>query len=119
MKRAWPPWVSIFIRAEAVAAIGQAFSSGRLPVEKTVAVFGKHGTKHLARARVGTPVGKSCSATFDVEINDQDKIIFGGPMTGNAIYSEDLPIRAGYRRHPGSGQKRHSPVQRLSMYQLR
>ena len=80
-----------FIRAEAVAAIGQAFSSGSLPVEKTVAVIDKQGTKHLARARVGTPVG-SLLNTFDVQVNDQDKIIFGGPMTGNAIYSEDLPI---------------------------
>ena len=81
-----------FIRAEAVAAIGQAFSSGSLPVEKTVAVIDKQGTRHLARARVGTPVG-SLLNTFGVQVNDQDKIIFGGPMTGNAIYSEDLPIR--------------------------
>jgi Na+-translocating ferredoxin:NAD+ oxidoreductase subunit C len=81
-----------FIRAEAVAAIGQAFSSGSLPVKKTVAVIDKQGTKHLARARVGTPVG-TLLKTFDIQINDQDKIIFGGPMTGNAIYSEDLPIR--------------------------
>ncbi|MBR9986217.1 MAG: 4Fe-4S dicluster domain-containing protein, partial [Desulfosarcina sp.] len=81
-----------FIRAEAVVTIGRAFSSGSLPVEKTVAVIDKQGTKHLARARVGTPVGVLLK-TFDVQVNDQDKIIFGGPMTGNAIYSEDLPIR--------------------------
>jgi electron transport complex protein RnfC len=80
-----------FMRAEAVAAIGQAFSTGSLPVEKTVAVIDKQGTKHLARARVGTPVG-ALLKTFGVQINDQDKIIFGGPMTGSAIYSEDLPI---------------------------
>jgi electron transport complex protein RnfC len=80
-----------FIRAEAVAAIGQAFSSGSLPVEKTVAVIDKRGIKHLARARMGTPVG-TLLKTFDVQVNDQDKIVFGGPMTGNAIYSEDLPI---------------------------
>ncbi|MGA6926055.1 MAG: 4Fe-4S dicluster domain-containing protein [Desulfosarcina sp.] len=80
-----------FVRAEAVATIGQAFSTGRLPVEKTVSVIDKHGTKHLARARVGTPVGVVLKK-FGIEINDRDKIIFGGPMTGNAIYSEDLPI---------------------------
>jgi H+/Na+-translocating ferredoxin:NAD+ oxidoreductase subunit C len=79
------------VRAEAVAAIGQAFSSGNLPVEKTVTVIDKQGTKHLARARVGTPVG-ALLATFGISVNDQDKIIFGGPMTGNAIYSEDLPV---------------------------
>jgi electron transport complex protein RnfC len=80
-----------FLRAEAVAAIGQAFSTGRLPVEKIVAVIDKQGQKHLARAKVGTPVGKLLK-TFGVEINDHDKIVFGGPMTGNAIYSEDQPI---------------------------
>jgi len=80
-----------FIRAEAVAGIGQAFSTGRLPVEKTIAVIDKQGKKHLARAKVGTPVGRLLK-TFGVEINDQDKIIFGGPMTGNAIYSESQPI---------------------------
>jgi electron transport complex protein RnfC len=80
-----------FMRAEAVASIGNAFSNGSLPVQKTVTVIGKDGAKHLARARVGTPVGVLLK-TFGIEVNDQDKIIFGGPMTGNAIYSEELPI---------------------------
>lgn len=80
-----------FLRVEAVAAIGHAFSTGRLPVEKTVAVIGKSGAKHLARARIGTPVGELLKR-FGVDIDDHDKIIFGGPMTGNAIYSEDQPI---------------------------
>jgi electron transport complex protein RnfC len=80
-----------FIRAEAVASIGQAFTSGRLPVEKTVAVIDKKGGKHMARARLGTPAG-TLLKTFGIEVNDQDKIIFGGPMTGRAVYSESLPI---------------------------
>ena len=80
-----------FLCAEAVASIGRAFTSGRLPVEKTVTVIDKQGAKHLATARIGTPTGKLLKA-FGIEVNDQDKIIFGGPMTGNAIYSETLPI---------------------------
>ena len=80
-----------FIRAEAVASIGQAFSNAILPVEKTVTVIGKDGTKHLACARVGTPAGVLLN-TFGIDVNDQDKIIFGGPMTGRAVYSETLPI---------------------------
>ncbi len=80
-----------FIRAEAVAAIGRAFTTGALPLEKTVMVIDKQGDKHLATARVGTPVG-TLLKRFAVEINDRDKIILGGPMTGNAIYSEQLPI---------------------------
>jgi Na+-translocating ferredoxin:NAD+ oxidoreductase subunit C len=80
-----------FVSAEAVAAIGTAFATGKLPIHKTVTVIGKDGAKHLARARVGTPVGLLLKR-FGVTVEDQDKIIFGGPMTGNAIYSEDLPV---------------------------
>ena len=80
-----------FVSAEAVAAIGEAFSTGELPVHKVVAVIDKEGTKHMVRVRVGTPVGALLNK-FKITVNDQDKIIFGGPMTGNAIYSEDLPI---------------------------
>lgn len=80
-----------FMRAEAVASIGKAFTTGHLPVQKVVTVIGKNGTKHLASARVGTPVNVLLK-TFGIEVNDRDKIIFGGPMTGNAIYSEALPI---------------------------
>ncbi|MDL2328526.1 4Fe-4S dicluster domain-containing protein [Desulfosarcina sp. OttesenSCG-928-A07] len=80
-----------FFRAEAVAAIGRAFADGRLPVEKNVTVIDKTGKKHLAIARIGTPVGALLKA-FGITVDNQDRIIFGGPMTGNAIYSEDLPI---------------------------
>ncbi len=82
-----------FIRVEAVATIGKAFSTKTLPVEKSIAVIDKKGDKHLACARIGTPVG-TLLKTFGIEVNDQDKIIFGGPMTGSAIYSEELPICA-------------------------
>ena len=82
-----------FLRAEAVAAIGRAFTEGRLPVEKMVTVIDKDGKRRLAKARVGTPVGALLNA-FGVTVNDRDKIIFGGPMTGSAIYSEALPIGA-------------------------
>lgn len=80
-----------FVRAEAMAAIGKAFTTGVLPVEKTVMVIDKNGAKHLARTRMGTPVGMLLKK-FGITVGDQDKIIFGGPMTGNAIYSEDLPV---------------------------
>jgi len=80
-----------FMRAEAVAAIGKAFSTGTIPIHKTVTVIDKKSAKHLVRARIGTPVG-SLLKEFGVEVSDQDKIIFGGPMTGCAIYSETLPI---------------------------
>jgi electron transport complex protein RnfC len=46
------------LRAEAVAAIGQAFSSGSLPVEKTVTVIDKSREPSTWHGRaMGTPVG--------------------------------------------------------------
>ncbi|MDL2275367.1 4Fe-4S dicluster domain-containing protein [Desulfosarcina sp. OttesenSCG-928-G10] len=80
-----------FFRAEAVAAIGRAFADSRLPVEKHVTLIDKQGRKHLAKARIGTPVGVLLNA-FGITACSQDRIVFGGPMTGSAIYSEDLPI---------------------------
>jgi electron transport complex protein RnfC len=81
----------LFIRAEAVAAMGGALEEGRLPVEKIVTVLDKLKRKQLVRARIGTPVGAVFKA-LKIELNDRDRIIFGGPMTGSAAYSEDQPI---------------------------
>ena len=80
-----------FIRAEAAAAIGKAVSSGRIPVEKVLTIVDQKGRRNLVSARIGTPVG----AIFDqlnIATKDGDRIIFGGPMTGSAIYSEDQPV---------------------------
>ena len=80
-----------FIRAEAVAAIGKAVDSGRVPVEKILTVLDKKGHKQLVSARIGTPVG-DVLGRLKIAVNDGDRIIFGGPMTGTAIYSEQQPI---------------------------
>lgn len=80
-----------FIRAEAVATIATAFSSGRVPVDKTVTVLDKNGTRTLVSVRIGTPIG-AVLKTLGITLNDRDRIIFGGPMTGRAAYSEDQPI---------------------------
>ena len=80
-----------FIRAEAVAAIGQAITTGRIPVEKTVTILDKKGQRQLVTARIGTPIG-TILKTLGISVNDGDRVIFGGPMTGSAAYSEDQPI---------------------------
>jgi electron transport complex protein RnfC len=80
-----------FIRAEAVAAIATAFSSGRVPVEKTVTVLDKNGARTLVSARIGTPIGRILE-TLGITLNDRDRIIIGGPMTGRAAYSVDHPV---------------------------
>ena len=81
-----------FIRAEAVATIGSAFLEGRIPVDKVVTLVDKKGNRHLLEARVGTPIA-DIFAAYKIVLNDQDRIIFGGPMTGSAIYSDLWPVR--------------------------
>jgi electron transport complex protein RnfC len=81
----------VFMRAEAVAAIGNAVAQGRVPVEKFVAVLDKQGRKKVVAARIGTPVGNILK-TMNITLEERDRLIFGGPMTGTAVYSEELPV---------------------------
>ncbi|MEJ2640570.1 MAG: 4Fe-4S dicluster domain-containing protein [Desulfosarcinaceae bacterium] len=83
----------LFMRAEAVAAIGSAYLTGRLTTDKLVTVIDKKGNRTLASVRLGTPVSQILKQ-FKIEVAEGDRLIFGGPMTGSAIYSEDQPIMA-------------------------
>jgi electron transport complex protein RnfC len=80
-----------FIRAEAVAAIGKAVTSGKVPVEKILTVVDQNGRRSLVSARIGTPIG-SVLNTLEIATADGDRIIYGGPMTGAAIFSENQPV---------------------------
>ena len=77
--------------AEAVAAVGSAVDTGRPPTAKVVTVVGKDGNKHLMTVPLGTAISTVLGAV-GVEIDDGDRIILGGPMTGSAVYSENHPI---------------------------
>jgi electron transport complex protein RnfC len=81
-----------FISAEAVASIGNAFNSGQLPVTKTLTLVNKDGSKSLVSARIGTPASDIFTA-LNITLNENDRIIFGGPMTGSSVYSEDHPVQ--------------------------
>jgi electron transport complex protein RnfC len=61
-------------------------------VDKVVTLVDKKGNRHLLEARVGTPIA-DIFAAYKIVLNDQDRIIFGGPMTGSAIYSDLWPVR--------------------------
>ena len=80
-----------FINAETVAALTTAFSEGKIPVDKIVTVINKEGVCEAVRARIGTPV-KDIFNALDIEVAHGDQIIFGGPMTGTAVYSQDMPV---------------------------
>jgi electron transport complex protein RnfC len=81
-----------FVSAEAVASIGTAFEEGHIPLFKKFNLIKKDGNSVMISARIGTPVHEIFSAC-DVTVNEKDRIIFGGPMTGSSIYSEHHPIQ--------------------------
>jgi electron transport complex protein RnfC len=80
-----------FISAQAVASIGKAFSEGQIPLYKHLNLIKKDGSSILISARIGTPINDLLNA-FNVTLNEKDRLIIGGPMTGSAVYSEDFPI---------------------------
>jgi electron transport complex protein RnfC len=79
------------INAEAVVALSHAFTKKQIPVNKLLTVIHKDHTTVHVRARVGTRV-KEILAALDIETHHGDQLVLGGPMTGHALYSEDLPI---------------------------
>ncbi len=81
----------LFIRAEAVAAIGKAVETGQVPMEKILTVVDQAGNRNLVSATVGTAVGEIFKK-LKITTAEGDRIIVGGPMTGTAIYSEQQPI---------------------------
>ncbi len=80
-----------FMTAEAVASVGHAFTSGKIPVKKTITVINKDESVKLAVAEIGTPV-RDILSKLDITLNEKDRIILGGPMTGTAVYSDEHPI---------------------------
>lgn len=80
-----------FFSVEAVAALGTAVTSGRIPVDKVITLIAKDGSTRLLTARLGTPFGEVAAAN-GVQLDDRDRLINGGPMNGAAVYAEDFPI---------------------------
>jgi electron transport complex protein RnfC len=82
-----------FFSAEAVASIGKAFDTSRVPLEKTVTLVDKNGRKTIVSARIGTPIADVLAA-HRIATGNMDRLIIGGPMTGSAIFDEQMPIQA-------------------------
>ncbi len=82
-----------FFKAEAVAALGEAYDNGRMPVTKTLTLIGKDNRRRLIQAKIGTPI-RDIFTTFDIDIHERDRVVFGGPMRGAAVYSLETPVQA-------------------------
>ena len=80
-----------FISPEAVVALKTAFVEGKVPVTKVVTVIDKNSRLTCIKTRIGTPVGDILSA-LNIDVSHGDRLVFGGPMSGQSIYSEDMPI---------------------------
>jgi electron transport complex protein RnfC len=81
-----------FMSAEAVASIGAAFRTGRVPVKKILTVIPKDGIPRLAETLIGTPIGDILKH-FGTPIAAGDRIVTGGPMRGTAVFSLDHPVQ--------------------------
>ena len=89
--RNWEDLGVCFISAEAVASIGKAYTDRQIPVHKILTLVTKDGTQRLIKTTIGTPI-RDILDKYDVSINEEDRIIFGGPMRGSAVYSLDHPV---------------------------
>jgi electron transport complex protein RnfC len=82
-----------FISAEAVVSLGKACETGIVPNRKTITVIKRNGEKMMASAAIGTPVGDVLNACSE-RVDENDRLVFGGPMTGAAVFSETHPVGA-------------------------
>ncbi len=80
-----------FFSAEAVCAIGAAYNTGKLPLEKIVTFVSKNGNKQLVSVPIGTPI-QDILNKFNETLNDGDRVILGGPMKGISAFSAEYPV---------------------------
>lgn len=80
-----------FVSVEAVASIGEALEKKQIPVNKVVTLTDKYNRQRMIRARIGTPL-KDIFKEMYITVNENDRVVVGGSMTGAAVYSEDYPI---------------------------
>jgi electron transport complex protein RnfC len=81
----------VFLNAEAVASIGHAFHRKQIPVEKAVTLVKKDGSRRMVKALIGTPI-RDIFNRYGITVNEGDRIVFGGPMTGSTVISEAQPV---------------------------
>ncbi|MBW2412231.1 MAG: 4Fe-4S dicluster domain-containing protein [Deltaproteobacteria bacterium] len=80
-----------FFSAEAVASIGTAFDTGRIPFNKTITLIRKDGSQKMIEAKIGTPI-QDIFDKYGMQVSEKDRVIFGGPMQGLAVYSLEHPV---------------------------
>ncbi len=82
-----------FIRPEALVSLARAYDTGQPVYDKIITLIDKGGKRYRAKATIGTSISKIFSC-FNVQINDRDRIIIGGPMRGFSTYTVHHPVTA-------------------------
>ncbi len=80
-----------FIRPEGLVSLAKVHTRKECDFTKIVKVVGKNGESFMVRAQIGTPVANIFN-TLNIEINEQDRVIIGGPMQGFATYTIFHPV---------------------------
>ncbi len=80
-----------FIRAEALVSLARTFADKAPVFEKIVTLIDKGGNRHRFIASIGTPLSKIFDR-MDIQMNNRDRLIIGGPMRGFATYTIHHPI---------------------------
>ncbi len=81
-----------FLDVEAVVALGRSVETQEMTSEKLMTFIDKLGNRSLVSATIGTPIG-DIFKYFGLTLNDQDRIIIGGPLNGFSTFSESFPVR--------------------------
>jgi electron transport complex protein RnfC len=81
------------ISPEAVSALGAAFETSQIPTTKILTVIDQYGRKSMVSALIGTSI-KDILDSLDIAVNEGDRIVSGGPMTGTAVYTESQPVQS-------------------------
>ena len=80
-----------FVSPEALVSLARTYETGNPVFDKIVTLIDKGGKKYRVKATIGTPISKIFSC-FNVQINERDRIIIGGPMRGFATYTVHHPV---------------------------
>ncbi len=80
-----------FIRPEGLVSLAKVHARKECDFTKIVKIVGKNGESFRVRAKIGTPVANIFNA-LDIEVNEQDRVIIGGPMQGFATYTIFHPV---------------------------
>jgi Na+-translocating ferredoxin:NAD+ oxidoreductase subunit C len=79
------------LNVEAVASLGALYATGRIPFDKLLTLVDQNLKSRHVKVRMGTTVATILDH-LGIETRDGDRILLGGPMRGQSIYSLDTPV---------------------------